>query len=110
MSEQFTSPRPGGRPGGADEPTRTDLPTVSGPAYAPPSPDGDESAEQSPGAPRRDRRRVLAIAGGAAVAVLAVLYGGAVLAFGGEIPRGTTVAGIEIGGMSQAAAIDKLLA
>jgi len=108
VSEQFTSPRPAAGPGGADEPTRTDLPTVSGPASAPSTPDGGESAEQSQGAPRRDRRRVLAIAGGAAVAVLAVLYGGAVLAFGGEIPRGTTVAGIEIGGLSEAAAIDKL--
>ncbi|MGH3713450.1 MAG: VanW family protein [Micromonosporaceae bacterium] len=58
-----------------------------------------------PGVPAKKKRRWLvpAVAGGAVVAVLLALTGG-VMAFAGEVPRGTTVLGVDIGGGSKAEA------
>lgn len=60
----------------------------------------------SPGSPWWRRRSVLLPAG--AVALLAALYGGDVLLSSGSVPRSTAVAGVEIGGLSPAAARETL--
>ena len=59
--------------------------------------------------PARSRRRqLLAVAASSLVAVLALAYLGAFTFVGGGIPRGTSVAGVEIGGMSDADAVRTL--
>lgn len=56
------------------------------------------------------RGRHIAIAGGALAVVLVVAGGGATYAFAGDIPRGTSVLGIDLGGLSRAEAADRLRA
>ena len=68
-----------------------------------PPPTGTDDA---PGSPWWHRRAVLLPAG--ALAVLAALYGVDLLVSSGDVPRSTVVAGVEIGGLSPAAAADKL--
>ncbi|MFY1674606.1 VanW family protein [Plantactinospora sp. WMMB334] len=86
----------GPAPVGGDTPSR---PGSGGPVGAPGGP-----------APRRRLRRML-LAGGAAAAVL-VASGGATAgyAYAGEVPRGTTVLGVELGGRSRAEAVQALRA
>ncbi|MGY1804475.1 VanW family protein [Blastococcus sp. SYSU D00922] len=74
-----------------------------GPAGPPP---GDEPPADGPRGPWWRRRAVLVPAG--AVALLAAVYGGDLLISSGDIPRSTIVAGVDIGGMSTAAAADAL--
>jgi vancomycin resistance protein YoaR len=83
--------RPAGHDGGDDG---TDTP--AGP------PPGGEPPADGPRAPWWRRRAVLAPAG--VVAVLAALYGVDLLVASGDIPRSTVVAGVDIGGLSPAAA------
>jgi vancomycin resistance protein YoaR len=56
--------------------------------------------------PGRGRRRILVLS--AVVGGLALLYGGDLLLGSGSIPRGVTVAGIGVGGMSMAEAEERL--
>ncbi|GAA0591465.1 VanW family protein [Kutzneria viridogrisea] len=62
--------------------------------------------------PSQDRRRLTLrrglIVAGAAAGVLVVLYGMDILLSQGAVPRGTTVAGVDIGGLSRADAEQKL--
>ncbi|SFL09313.1 VanW family protein [Geodermatophilus ruber] len=53
-------------------------------------------------------RRPAVLAPVAAVAVLAATYGVDLLVAGGEVPRNTIVAGVDIGGLSPAAAAERL--
>ncbi|GAA4708196.1 VanW family protein [Phytohabitans rumicis] len=68
-------------------------------------------AEAPAPAPRagKGRRRVL-LAGGIAAAVLLSVGGASAYAYAGEVPRGTTVLGIKIGGKSKAEAAQALQA
>ncbi|RBY75207.1 vanomycin resistance protein VanB [Blastococcus sp. TF02-09] len=72
--------------------------------------DGDgpppTATDGAPGSPWWRRRAVLVPAG--AVAVLAALYGADLLLSSGDVPRSTVVAGVEIGGLSPAAAAEAL--
>ncbi|MDT0277956.1 VanW family protein [Blastococcus goldschmidtiae] len=94
---------PAGRPD--DATGRLEAPAVRGSGAggdgAPPA-DGDESG----GSPWWRRRAVLVPAG--ALAVLAAAYGVDLLASSGSVPRSTVVAGVDIGGMAPAAAVDRL--
>ena len=74
--------------------------TESGP------PPGDEPPPAGPRGPWWRRRALLAPAG--VVAVLAAAYGVDLLVSSGEIPRSTVVAGVDIGGLSPAAAAGAL--
>jgi vancomycin resistance protein YoaR len=65
-------------------------------------PPGDEPVAGGPSGPWWRRRAVLVPAG--AVAVLAAAYGTDLLLSSGEVPRSTIVAGVDIGGLSPAAA------
>jgi vancomycin resistance protein YoaR len=70
-----------------------------------PPPGGEPPAADSRG-PWWRRRTVLVPAG--AVAVLAAVYGADLLVSSGDIPRSTVVAGVDIGGLSPAAATTAL--
>lgn len=72
-------------------------------------PAAERAAEAAEEPPRRNRRRAL-LAGGIAVAVLAAVGGTAGYAYAGDVPRGTTVLGVELGGKSQAEAVRLLRA
>ncbi len=85
----LASPEPIDRP--ADEPATTEI-------VIEPSPEGGEPTT------RRISGRKLALIAGGGVATVAVLYGAAYAAVGGEVPSDTTVLGVEIGGMSQSEA------
>ncbi|HEX8520129.1 MAG TPA: VanW family protein, partial [Pseudonocardia sp.] len=60
----------------------------------------------SPARPRRNRRALLLV--GAAVALLGALYGADLALSAGTVPRGVTVAGTDIGGLTPAAAEQRL--
>ena len=75
------------------------FPPVSG-SLEPPAEGGD------PGRRRLLRRGL--IAAGAVVGALAVLYGVDLLLSQGALPRGTTVAGVDVGGLSRADAEQRL--
>jgi len=83
------------------------------PAYPPPMPAGDDeptvqlAAVAEPERPRRNLRKA-AVTAGAVVGVLGVLYLVDFLASNGDVPRGVTVAGVEVGGLSRAEAEAKL--
>ncbi|PRX49503.1 vancomycin resistance protein YoaR [Prauserella shujinwangii] len=70
---------------------------------ATPGPDGQEPAA-------RNRFRKPAIIAGAVFGVLALVYGIDLLVTQGSVPRGVTVTGVEVGGMSQHDAEEKLRA
>ncbi len=93
----LASGEPGvGRAAPDDRPTdRLSLPGGNGP------PTGPDSAVAGNGdTPRRRRRRLLV--GVAVVALLAVLYVADLFLSAGHVPRGVTVAGVQIGGLSRA--------
>jgi vancomycin resistance protein YoaR len=117
-SEQPTDtiPRDGGAAGGAAAATSViDPPTeqfaVTGGGTPPPGPPtgsgGGGGDDEGASRPKR-RRRVLVLAG--VVAVLALLYAGDLVFSTGNVPRGVTVAGLEIGGLSKAEATRQLQA
>jgi hypothetical protein len=84
-----------------------DAPTRVGPGGPGDIDDGDRptgsAGDRRPG---RGRRRLLVLA--AAVGALGLLYGGDLLLSSGSMPRGVTVAGIGVGGMSLADAESQL--
>ncbi|MGH3343111.1 MAG: VanW family protein [Carbonactinosporaceae bacterium] len=57
---------------------------------------------------RWPRQKVVLLAGGGALGLLVLLYGGALAYAGVDVPRGTTVAGIDVGGLSASEAGRKL--
>ncbi|MCW6010400.1 vanomycin resistance protein VanB, partial [Micromonospora sp. CPCC 205371] len=83
-------------PPGAPHPSTSDAPTVQIPVVPPAA---------TP--PRKSRRRVF-IAAGVAAALLVAAGGVVLYGFAGDVPRGTTVLGIDIGGKSKADAAKAL--
>jgi vancomycin resistance protein YoaR len=69
-------------------------------------PSGDEPPADGPRGPWWRRRAVLIPAG--AVALLAAVYGADLAVSSGDIPRNTVVSGIDVGGLSPAAAAQAL--
>jgi vancomycin resistance protein YoaR len=73
---------------------------------------GDDSDGGGPGDTPRGRRpwwrRPAVVTPVAAVGVLAAAYGVDLLVSGGDVPRNTVVAGVDIGGLSPAAATERL--
>lgn len=76
----------------------------------PDTPGGPPPADQPPGGGSRGPwwRRKAVVVPAAAVGVLAAAYGADLLVSSGEMPRHTVVAGVDIGGLSPAAAADVL--
>ncbi|PWU57791.1 vanomycin resistance protein VanB [Micromonospora sp. S4605] len=93
---------------GEKVPPADDRPTVQVTAVSWP---GDESEAAGPagGGARRRRVRML-LAGGVTAAVLASVGGVGAYAYAGDVPRGTTVLGAELGGRSRADAARELRA
>lgn len=74
-------------------------------------PGGEErkpSAPRTPEPPARRGRSKLMLLGVAAGGVLAVAYGAGLLLDHSDVPNGTTVLGVEIGGSTQEEAVEKL--
>ena len=88
--------------------------------HVPPVPESGPSGPGTPGEPPVDGeegpagpphprwRRAYVLAPAAAIAVLGAAYGVDLLVSSGDIPRSTVVAGVDIGGLSPAAAAEKL--
>ncbi|RBY91179.1 VanW family protein [Blastococcus sp. TF02A-30] len=90
---------PAGPSGGDDVGTQ---PVDGFPRTVPGGPDGPDA----PGSPWWRRRAVLVPVG--AVAALGAVYGADLLLSSGDVPRSTVVAGVDVGGLSPAAAADRL--
>ncbi|MFE9653963.1 VanW family protein [Micromonospora sp. NPDC006431] len=94
-------------------PPADDRPTVRVTAVNWPD-DGSEptvaSTPEPPEGRRRSRRGRLLLAGGIVAAVLAAGTGLGAYAYAGDVPRGTTVLGAELGGRSRAEAVRALRA
>ncbi|MCS7480767.1 VanW family protein [Umezawaea endophytica] len=78
---------------------------VHGPVMVEQGEDGDPEAAA---AARKKRLRKIGIVAGAAAGVLVALYGLDILISSGNVPRGVTVAGVEVGGLSHGEAEAKL--
>ncbi|WP_433266607.1 VanW family protein [Actinosynnema sp. CS-041913] len=76
--------------------------TVLGPMMVDEQTEAEESDHR-----RRNRRKILIVAA-SVLGLLVVLYGADMLISGGNVPRGVTVAGVDVGGMSHADAEQKL--
>ncbi|MEZ5152860.1 VanW family protein [Rhodococcus zopfii] len=89
--------------GSADDAVTEVVPAVAAGSVPPPpsepptTPPGDAAGSPSPAGPPW---RKIALAAGGVAAALAVLYGVDLAVTSGNVPRGVTVAGIEIGGKS----------
>ncbi|MGV9747604.1 VanW family protein [Rhodococcus zopfii] len=89
--------------GSADDAVTEVVPVVAAGSVPPPpsepptTPPGDAAGSPSPAGPPW---RKIALAAGGVAAALAVLYGVDLAVTSGNVPRGVTVAGIEIGGKS----------
>ncbi|MEH0846222.1 VanW family protein [Micromonospora sp. CPCC 205711] len=97
-----------------DKQVSDERPTVQVTAVSWPGDDGPDQAGKAPGSGRGpgswSRRTRLLLAGGLAAAVLAGVTGAGAYAYAGDVPRGTTVLGAELGGRSRPAAARELTA
>ncbi|MGK5743334.1 VanW family protein [Micromonospora sp. URMC 103] len=92
---------------GETRPPDDDRPTVQVTAVTWPI---EEVQPPAPAGPRRTRRVRLLLAAGVATAVLGGVAGAGAYAYAGDVPRGTTVLGAELGGRSRAEAARELRA
>ncbi|MCN0154466.1 VanW family protein [Salinispora arenicola] len=93
---------------GDNDPPADDRPTVQVTAVQWPVEELEPASLQRDG--KRPRRTRILIAAGIATAVLASVAGVGAFAYAGDVPRGTTVLGTELGGRSQADATRELRA
>ncbi|NUV41533.1 hypothetical protein G6W48_14280 [Streptomyces sp. CAI-24] len=94
------SPFPGGKDPFADGPDGPGAPTTARPAAARPAP--------TPAAPAKKGRSKLVLLGVAAIVLLGIAYGAGLLLNHSEVPKGTTVLGVDIGGGTKEEAVVKL--
>ncbi|WP_446217428.1 VanW family protein [Micromonospora sp. IBHARD004] len=92
---------------GEKPPPADDRPTVQVTAVSWP---GDEPGPAAPAGGSRTRRGRLLLAGGMTAVVLAAVAGAGAYAYAGDVPRGTTVLGAELGGRSRTDAARELRA
>jgi vancomycin resistance protein YoaR len=96
-----------GSPAAPLRPAPEEPPTQQIPAVPPVPPQRPQRPSDGGGKSRGGRRRPLLIVAGV-VAVLAILYVADLLTSAGNVPRGVTVAGLQLGGLSKAAARERL--
>ncbi|MGW8332058.1 hypothetical protein ACWGLE_29625 [Streptomyces sp. NPDC055897] len=96
-------PGPGMSPGG---PTLTPPPATDLDAAEPPAPPQRTSAPAGPA--KKKGRSKLALLGGGVVVLAGVAYGAGLVLNHSEVPKGTTVLGVDIGGGTKEAAVSKL--
>ncbi|AXI73776.1 hypothetical protein DTW94_22830 [Streptomyces cavourensis] len=94
------SPFPGGKDPFVDGPDGPGAPTTARPAAARPAP--------TPAAPAKKGRSKLVLLGVAAIVLLGIAYGAGLLLNHSEVPKGTTVLGVDIGGGTKEEAVVKL--
>ncbi|MEO3780997.1 VanW family protein [Micromonospora sp. B11E3] len=100
---------------GDTRPPADDRPTVKVTAVSWPGDEPDTAVAATPVAPddgpgRRPRRLRVLVAAGATAVVLGAVAGAGAYAYAGDVPRGTTVLGAELGGRSRADAVRELRA
>ncbi|GAA2401321.1 hypothetical protein GCM10010420_30280 [Streptomyces glaucosporus] len=83
------------------------VPPADGDGRPVPSPESP-AAPVPPPAPAKRGRSKLVLVGVAAFGVLGIAYGAGLLLDHADVPNGTTVLGVEIGGTDKRAAVDKL--
>ncbi|MBT2386478.1 hypothetical protein [Streptomyces sp. ISL-11] len=110
-SETLVSGVPAG-PGQKAGPVDSGAPRVAVPKPKVPAP-GAKPAAAAPkstpkAAPKKKGRSKLVLAGGALVALVGVAYGAGLLLDHADVPNGTTVLGVGIGGSSKEQAVQKL--
>ncbi|QFZ24910.1 hypothetical protein EKG83_45910 [Saccharothrix syringae] len=111
-------PRPAPTPPGgfARQPAGSEATTVFSTPVSAPEPEAtvlgpvmvDEAAEADEADAKRKRRRKIGLVAASVLGLLVVLYGLDVFLSGGNVPRGVTVAGVDVGGLSHAEAEEKL--
>lgn len=107
---------PGERPGdeqrGASNTVVSGVPHGApdgGPVAPPPGPASPAAASApAPTPPRKGGRNKLVLLGVAVVGVLGVAYGTGLLLDHADVPKGTTVLGVDIGGLTKHEAVNKL--
>ncbi|BAG19232.1 MULTISPECIES: hypothetical protein [Streptomyces] len=96
---RVTFPGGPGTPGG---------PVAGGPGVPAPGPAAPRPASQAAPAPAKKGRSKLVLLGVAAVVLLGIAYGAGLLLNHSEVPKGTTVLGVDIGGGTKEEAVTKL--
>ncbi|MDI6409083.1 hypothetical protein QLX52_09550 [Streptomyces albus] len=81
---------------------------ASGPSAAAPAPSGAKGAKGGKPAAKKRGRSKPALLGIGVVVVLGVAYGTGLLLDHADVPKGTTVLGVEIGGLTKHEAVNKL--
>jgi vancomycin resistance protein YoaR len=108
---------PDGEPEFGSDPTVQNMPplplvseetSVYGPLMVEQTEDGEAADDVDAEAARKKRLRRIGIVAASVIGAVGVLYGVDVLVSSGNVPRGVTVAGVDVGGMSHSAAEAKL--
>lgn len=97
---------PGGAQSGPFGPGGTDTP--SGPHTPPKLPEPSSSSSSSSRPPKKKSRNKLALVGGGVVVLAGGLYGAGLLMNHTDVPKGSTVLGVDIGGGTRDDAVRKL--
>ncbi|WBB63308.1 hypothetical protein O7599_12590 [Streptomyces sp. WMMC500] len=115
---QEAAPAPGFAPAGQPPPRAVPPPGPGpvpqpggdGPPVPPPAPaSAARSRSGSPaGRPRGDRKKLAVMAGAGVFGVLCIAYGAGLVLNNDDVPKGTTVLGVDIGGSSRDQAVAKL--
>jgi vancomycin resistance protein YoaR len=109
--------QPSAATGGSRADTTTEIPRITAPRREDPDPSTEDLARPRPAASPLgdhaavDRRRLVWRGGVAAAAVLGLLvllYGADLAMSRGEVPRGVTVGGVDVGGLQRTAAEQRL--
>ncbi|WP_098012476.1 hypothetical protein, partial [Streptomyces sp. sk226] len=93
---------------GAGGPGGPGVPGGPGPGPAAPRPASQSPAPEPAPAPAKKGRSKLVLLGVAAVVLLGIAYGAGLLLNHAEVPKGTTVLGVDIGGGTKEEAVAKL--
>lgn len=96
---------PGTQNGGPFGPGATDAPA---PHTPPKLPEPDTSAAPASRAPKKKGRNKLALIGGGVIVLAGGVYGAGLLMAHSDVPKGTTVLGVDIGGGTRDEAVKKL--
>ncbi|WP_211268297.1 hypothetical protein [Streptomyces californicus] len=109
ISGEPRSTFPGGpRTPGGPGPGGPGVPGGTGTGPAAPRPAAQRPAPEPDSAPARKGRSKLVLLGVAAVVLLGIAYGAGLLLNHAEVPKGTTVLGVDIGGGTKEEAVAKL--
>ncbi|MFG2717490.1 hypothetical protein ACGFW5_04150 [Streptomyces sp. NPDC048416] len=100
--------RGGSFPSGGPGPGGPHLTPPPGPDHDDAEPPAAPARTSTPAAPAKKGRSKLGLLGGALVALVAVAYGTGLVLNHSEVPKGTTVLGVDIGGGTKEAAVSKL--